>query len=113
MDKPNSESTSFLGTYFERGAVLQMAKVARISSWIFAAVYGIFALNSVWQLVTQFMGGVFMEKGSTIANIIGIVSGYFTQPLIGLLYFVALQAIAHLLLILLDVEDNTRRAARK
>ena len=113
MDKSKSEDTGFLGTFFEREAVLGMAQVARISSWIFAAVYGIFALNSIWQLTTQFSQGVFFEKGSTVANIIGIVSGYFTQPLMGLLYFVALQAIAHLLLILLDVEDNTRRAARK
>jgi hypothetical protein len=31
----------------------------------------------------------------------------------GIVYFFALQAIAKALLILMDMEDNTRRAARK
>jgi hypothetical protein len=38
---------------------------------------------------------------------------YLIQPLPGLLYFSGLKFIQHALLILLDIEDNTRRAARK
>jgi hypothetical protein len=38
---------------------------------------------------------------------------YLQQPLPGVFYFFALQGISKGLLILLDVEDNTRRAARK
>ena len=113
MDKTDSESSGFLGTYFERDAVLRMAAVARVSSWVILVIYALFAVNSMIQLVTQFSQGMFYAKGSTLINILGIASGYFMQPLIGLLYFVALQGISFVLLILLDVEDNTRRAARK
>jgi hypothetical protein len=40
--------------------------------------------------------------------------GWLLQPsLAGVIFYVALQAFAQALLILLDIEDNTRRAARK
>jgi hypothetical protein len=34
------------------------------------------------------------------------------QPLRGLVYFIVLQGVAQALLIVMDIEDNTRRAAR-
>jgi hypothetical protein len=37
---------------------------------------------------------------------------YLQQPLPGLFYFFGLQAVSKGLLIFLDMEDNTRRAAR-
>jgi hypothetical protein len=40
-------------------------------------------------------------------------SPYLQQPLPGVFYFFALQAVSKGLLIFLDMEDNTRRAARK
>jgi hypothetical protein len=38
---------------------------------------------------------------------------FFLQPLPGVFYFFGLQGISKGMLILLDMEDNTRRAARK
>jgi hypothetical protein len=38
---------------------------------------------------------------------------YLQQPIPGILYFFSLQGISRILLIMLDMEDNTRRAARK
>jgi hypothetical protein len=53
------------------------------------------------------------DKGSTLLTIYNIFSPYLLQPIPGVLYFFALQAISKILLILLDVEDNTRRGARQ
>ncbi len=66
---------------------------------------------------------------SLVSNIIQISNGFwvgltfidqvqnfmfaFQQPLHGVVYFFALLGISHLLLIFMDVEDNTRRAARQ
>jgi hypothetical protein len=53
------------------------------------------------------------DKGGTFLYVINVFAGQLQQPLPGLLYFFSLQAISKGLLIFLDMEDNTRRAARK
>ena len=53
------------------------------------------------------------DKGATLLTVYNIFSPYLLQPIPGVLYFFALQAISKILLILLDVEDNTRRGARQ
>ena len=35
------------------------------------------------------------------------------QPFRGVVYFIGLQAVAKILLMFMDIEDNTRRSARK
>jgi hypothetical protein len=44
-----------------------------------------------------------------LTNVLYIIE----RPFRGVVYFIALQAISKALLILMDMEDNTRRAARK
>jgi hypothetical protein len=55
---------------------------------------------------------MFFDKGGTFLNVINTFAGQLQQPLPGLFYFFGLQAISKGLLMLLDMEDNTRRAAR-
>jgi hypothetical protein len=49
----------------------------------------------------------------TFLDIFNMFMPYLQQPVPGILYFFVFQALSKVLLLLLDVEDNTRRAARK
>ena len=111
MAESNQSKTNFAGTYFDRDAVVRLTRFLKIASWIVAGVY-IYQFVANW---TVFILQVFRQLiyiGGPTDLMIQI--GWLLQPsLAGLIFYVALQAIAHTLLILLDIEDNTRRAARK
>jgi hypothetical protein len=110
MTESNQNKTNFAGTYFDRDTVIRLSRFLKIASWIVAGVYiyqfvlniGVFTLQIIRHLV--YIGG----PTDFLLQLLWQV-----QPsLAGLIFFVSLQAIAHVLLILLDIEDNTRRAAR-
>lgn len=110
MTQPDQNKTHFAGTYFDRDTVLRLSRFLKTASWIVAGVYiyqlvlnlGIFILQLIRHLV--YIGG---------PTDIMLQLLWQVQPsLAGLIFFAALQAIAQGLLILLDIEDNTRRAAR-
>ena len=106
-----SEKTNFAGTYFNQDTVLRLARFLKLASWIVAGVY-------IYQLVVNL--GVFILQLIRHLTYIGGPTDFMQQllwqiqpSLAGLIFFVSLQAMAQVLLILLDIEDNTRRAARK
>ena len=76
-----------------------------------AGIYIFDMLLSVGVFILQYMRGLLPGMGFTdiLQNIIFNVE----RPLHDMLYFVALQVVSKGLLILLDVEDNLRRAARR
>jgi hypothetical protein len=105
-----SEKINFAGTYFDRDTVLRLVRFLKLASWIVAGVYiyqivvnlAVFILQLIRHLV--YLGGPTDFMLQLLWQI---------QPsLAGLIFFVSLQAMAQVLLILLDIEDNTRRAAR-
>jgi hypothetical protein len=100
----------FLGTYFDRDAVIRMARVIAILSWIVAGIYILDFLVGGGVFFLQNLRGLMPGMGFTdsLQNILYILE----RPLHGMLYFAAMQAVSKGLLIFLDVEDNTRRAAR-
>ena len=101
----------FLGTYFDGDAVLRMARLLAILSWVVAAIYLFDVVLSLGILFLQYMRHLILPMGFTdvAQNILFILE----RPLHGVLYFGAMQAVSKGLLIMLDVEENTRRAARK
>ncbi len=113
MTDTNESKTDFAGTYFERDAVLRLANISRILSWVVLSIYIVTTLLSLFQFLPQFFSGMFYDKGISAANVLNLFTPYLTQPLPGIFYFVGLQAMSSGLLIFLDMEDNTRRAARK
>ena len=100
----------FFGAYFERDAVIRMARVIEILSWVVAAIYVLDLVTGLGIFVLQILRGLIFLPGFTdyLQNILYILE----RPLHGALYFAAMQAVSKGLLIFLDVEDNTRRAAR-
>jgi hypothetical protein len=101
----------FLGTYFNKDSVLRLALVARILSWIVAGIYLVQWLIQAIMMIPQIISGYW--AGMRITEIYQSLFYLFEQPLRGLVYFVVLQAAVFALLIFMDIEDNTRRMARK
>jgi uncharacterized membrane protein len=105
------QRSGFPGTYFDKDIVLRLASIAKIFSWV---VVGIFAAQWFVQLVSVILAiarGYWMGMGYTdyAMNLISL----FEQPLRGVVYFIVLQAVAQAMLMFMDIEDNTRRAARE
>ena len=113
MSESNEKQAGFLGTYFDRDSVMRLSRWADVIAWIILTLYLLSWVVSLAIFVAQSMSGLFIEKGMTFLNALNILMPYFLQALPGVIYFFSLQAISKALLILLDMEDNTRRAARK
>jgi len=111
MDEQTSERrTGFLGTYFNPTAVLRLSLAAKALAWVVLVVnlsQLLFSLGaSLLQILQGFWEGVGLVQA--VQNILYL----FNEPLQGVFYFVVLLGVSHLLLMFLDIEDNTRRAAR-
>ena len=98
-------SSGFLGTYYDKNAVLQLERWVRLFAWIVLVVYMFDAGTSVFQSVYNALMGGF---GLDWMYLITLLS----RAVQGIVIFFVMQVAAKILLILLDIEDNTRRAAR-
>ena len=112
MSEFEEKQAGFLGTYFDRDGVLRLSRWADVVAWIVLTIYLLSWLFSLLLFFGQYYNGLFMDKGGTFLNIFNTFTPYLQQPLPGLFYFFGLQAVSKGLLIFLDMEDNTRRAAR-
>ena len=110
MVEGQNKDTGFMGTYFDRSVVLRIVRVAEISSWVVLVVYGLQLLVSAGAYVLSYLRG-FIPPGFT--DMAQQLLWVLEQPFRGIVYFVGLQAIAKILLMFMDIEDNTRRAARR
>lgn len=106
-----NEKTNFAGTYFNRDSILRLARLADIFAWITLVYYAAQIFMSALIFILQIARGLVVLGGPTDYAQQFI---WLLQPFVpGLLYFIGIQAIGHALLILMDIEDNLRRAARK
>ena len=113
MSETTEKQTQYFGTYFDRDSVLRFSRWADILAWVTLTVYMLSWLANMLLVTSQYYNGMFFEKGMTFLNAINYFSPYLQQPLPGVFYFFGLQAVSKGILILLDMEDNTRRAAKK
>lgn len=112
MSEATEKQAGFLGTYFDRDGVLRLSRWADIIAWIILTVYLLSWLFTLLMVFGQYFSGMYFDKGATFLHVFNIFSPYLLQPLPGVFYFFGLQAVSKGLLIFLDMEDNTRRAAR-
>lgn len=113
MSESDNKQEKFFGAYFDRDGILRLSRWADATAWIVLTVYGLSWLFSLLLFISQFSSGLFFDKGMTFLNAFGIFKPYLTEPLPGVFYFFGLQGISKALLIMLDMEENSRRAARK
>ena len=113
MSESNEKQATFLGTYFDRdGGPAPVALggyrcMGHIDGLCF--VVAVFVPAIPWAIFEW----LYFDKGATFLTILNMFAPYFQQPLPGIFYFFGLQAVSKGMLIFLDMEDNTRRAARK
>jgi hypothetical protein len=106
----DSEKTNFAGTYFDRDSILRLARMANVFAWIALLYYAAQVGLSLTTFTLSLLRGFIVLPGLTDAaqQILWLL-----QPsLPGLWNFIGLQAVGKVLLIFMDMEDNTRRAAR-
>jgi hypothetical protein len=113
VSRSNEKQEKFSGAYFDPDSVLKLSRWADTLSWVVLTVYALSWLFSLLLFFSQYAAGMMGDKGMNFLMGFNMFSPFLTQPLPGVFYFVGLQAVSKVLLILLDVEDNTRRAARK
>jgi len=114
MSESNNNQEKFFGTYFERDSVLRISRAAEVVSWVVLTIYILTWIFSFALFLAQYFSGLYFAKGTeTFFTIFNLFSPFLQQPLPGVFYFFGLQGFSKVLLILLDIEDNSRRAARK
>jgi hypothetical protein len=101
---------AFLGTYFNKDAVLRLAQVLKIVAWIALGICSLRLLLALGVNLLQILRGFWVGMGFT--DVVQNFLYAFEQPLQGGIFAFLLLGLSHLLLIFLDIEDNTRRAAR-
>ena len=111
MSDSRENRTSFMGTYFDRSIVLRIVRVAEIASWVVLVVYALQLITSATVLGLQYARGFMQGLGFT--DMFQQWLFVLEQPFRGIVYFIGLQAIAKILLMFMDIEDNTRRTSRK
>ncbi len=106
-----AKDEKFMGTYFNRDAVMTLSRWADILAWVVVVVYAVDLIAALGVFALQYLRGFWAGMGFSdlFMNVLYIVE----RPFRGIVYFIALQAIGKALLILMDMEDNTRRAARR
>lgn len=113
MNQPTENQTGFFGTYFDRDGVLRLARLAGMLAWTLLILYVYTTLISVGQFWFIAASGETFYETTSIFDRMSIPAQQVSQLVPGLVYFIMLKAVQQLLLILLDVEDNSRRGARK
>ncbi|MBN1452598.1 MAG: hypothetical protein JW963_16395 [Anaerolineales bacterium] len=111
MSESQESKTSFMGTFFDRSVVMRIVRVAEISAWVVLVVYGLQLLLSASVFVLSYLRGFMQWAGFT--DLLQQILFVLEQPFRGIVYFIGLQAVAKILLMFMDIEENTRRAARK
>lgn len=113
MSENQKVPTRFAGTYFDRDVVLTIAHWAVILSWVGGSIYLLIWLAALGQFLVQFTNGLFFTKGMAFFDMLNLFTSYLSQPLQIIIFFFTLQGIGQGLRILMDMEDNTRRAAKQ
>lgn len=111
MEENKDKDRGFLGTYFDRSVVLRLVRGAEVASWVVLVVYAFQLLVSATATTLSYTRGFMQGLGFT--DMAQQVLFVLEQPFRGIVYFLGLQALAKILLMFMDIEDNTRRAARK
>jgi len=92
--------------------VLKIARWSGILSWVVLGIH-LFTSSVMFIIfIQQFASGIYYQKGMSIFDLLSFFNPYLTQPIPGVIYFFGLKFVEHALLILLDMEESTRRSAR-
>jgi len=97
-------------TYYNFDHLLSIASWASALSWCFLLVGGLIILTPVVILIENFVSG---SASFNLLEIIPSLLNTLLSALVSVFFFVMSRAIAEGLFLLMDIEDNTRRAIQK
>lgn len=100
-----NKQASFFGTYFDREVVLRLERFVRIVAWGTLIIYVVESGYNLYQSIYNWILNGFTPDAYIFISVI-------SRVMQGAAIFALLYVFAAMLLILLDIEDNTRRAAR-
>ena len=111
MSEEKVSDKQFLGTYFDPGFVFKLSSASKWLGWVVLVVYAADFFVALSTMVLQISRGFWMYMGFTdyATNILIILE----RPFRGLIYSIVLFGISEILKVFVDIENNTRRAARK
>lgn len=110
MKEPPLRRPVFLGTYFDASTVFRIVKGCQMAAWLILVLYLLETALHLGVFLLQIGRGLMMGMG--VSDYVLQAVFFAKMPLAGVLFFFALQAIAQGLLILLDIEANSRRGDR-
>jgi hypothetical protein len=96
----------FLGTYFDRDGVMRLSRILRLLAWVVAGIYALDLLVGLGTIGMQYLRGFMVGAG--ITDVAQTLLYTLERPVHGVVYFAVLQTLAEGILIIMDVEDNTR-----
>ena len=107
----SEQPTGFMGTYFDKSAVLRVSRWSEIVAYVVGVVYAIDLVTALGVFYLQYTRGFWSGLGFSdlFTNLLYIIE----RPFRGMVYFIILMAISKALLILMDVEDNLRHSVRR
>lgn len=108
----DEKRVNFPGLFFDKSAILNLARWAGVLAWVALGAYLFTFVVSFTQFMFQFANGLYFQKGISVVDLLSFFNPYPTMPVPGIAYFFGLKFVQHSLLILLEMEENTRRAAR-
>jgi hypothetical protein len=110
MDETNDKKEPFVGTYFDPRIIFGISNFSRVVAWVVLVVYAVDFLLSIAVIILQISRGFWVGMGAT--DMAATVLIMLEKPFRGLVYFVLLLGFSEVLKLFVDMENNTRRAAR-
>ncbi len=111
MDAEKDITKRFLGTYFDPIVIFRLSSLANVLAWIILVVYAVDFLVALIVMILQIVRGFWAFMGPT--DIATNILYTLEHPFRGVVYFVVLMAISEILKLFVDIEENTRKIARK
>lgn len=106
------KNTTFYASFFDKSTVLKVSHWAGVFAWVVLVIYLLTSTVSFIQFLTQFVTGVFYQKGMSVFDLLSFFTPYLLQAVPGVVSFFGLKFIQHTLLILMEMEESARRVAR-
>lgn len=111
MEEEKEIKKRFLGTYFDSNVIFRLSRVANVLAWIILVVYSMDFILALTVMILQIVRGFWSFWGLT--DIATNILYTLERPFRGMVYFVVLMGISEILKLFVDLEENTRRIARK
>ena len=101
-----SKRETFFGTFYNKNTIIRISKIAELFAWVILIFYATQFIFQMGMLFSQVARGFWI--GLSFIDVAQNILWLLEQPLRGLVYFVVLLGVAQIILMIMDIENNTR-----